>query len=203
MDDLSDRQGLCIHQQLHILRNAARNGIESQQVVVRVAGGVLREDLLQHRQCERREFHDDIRPPEQRFVVVLEDLDHQRIDRAADDEVHMGLQPVLIPDILHVAVDRGVDVEELLEFIHNQRESAALSLLHQEGEDILKARHGRDEEPQFRRNLLAVARAKRCLVLAPDEEVDQRFVFHRPENQRCLADPAAARQNGQSRMVFV
>ena len=203
MDDLFDRQGLCIHQQLHILRNAARNGIESQQVVVRVAGGVLREDLLQHRQCERREFHDDIRPPEQRFVVVLEDLDHQRVDRAADDEVHMGLQPVLIPDVLDVAVDRRVDVEELLEFIHNQCESAALSLLHQEGEDILKARHGRDEEPQFRRNLLAVARAERCLVLAPDEEVDQRFVLHGPEDQRRFADPAAARQNGQSRMVFV
>ena len=70
----------------------------------------------------------------------------------------------MIPDVLHVAVDRRVDVEELLEFIHNQRESAALSLLHQEGEDLQVMVYTQDQPDLFGRIVGFFARAGYSIV---------------------------------------
>ena len=136
-------------------------------------------------------------------MVVLEYLHHKRIDRTADDKVHVRFQAILIPMILNIAVHRRIDVEKLLKFIDDQREPFRLSLLHQECEYILKRGHGRHENTQLVGDFLTITRTQRRFVLSSDEQINERFIVQRFADKRCLADTAAARYDRQPRMVVV
>ena len=66
----------------------------------------------------------------------------KRIDRTAGHEVDKRGVFVAIPYILHLAVNRRIDIEELLELIDDQVIPFRLSGTHQHLEDICKGIDG-------------------------------------------------------------
>lgn len=62
-------------------------------------------------------------------MIILEYFYHQRINRAAYDEIYMCFQSELIPEVLNIAINRLVYIEKFLKFIDYQSKMSCLSLL--------------------------------------------------------------------------
>lgn len=64
---------------------------------------------------------------------------HHGVDGTANHEVHPAFFFIGIPDVLHIAEQRGVNAFELLKLVNDEREVLTLGELHQYFEQLGKA----------------------------------------------------------------
>ena len=112
---------------------------------------MVSEDGLEGRDVEWTDLEPGGRPAVERFLLVLEDLLHLRIEGSADDEVDVALPLVRVPDILDVGEDGRPGVGDVLELVEHQREVPSL----RDGEDRPQKAGERGEVPEVLAERLA------------------------------------------------
>lgn len=131
-----------LHEEVDIFGDSSGEGVKRQKIFIRIVRLVVMKNILQYGSRERTQLDDAVTASVKRFAGIHKNLVHQRIDRTAGHEVDKRGVFVAIPYILHLAVNRRIDIEELLELIDDQVIPFRLSGTHQHLEDICKGIDG-------------------------------------------------------------
>ena len=139
------------HQLLDVFGDSARDHVKAQEILGGVAGIMVGEDGLEGCDVEWPDLEPGGCPAVERFLLVLEDLLHLRIEGSADDEVYVALPLVRVPDVLDVGEDGRPGVGDVLELVEHQREVPSL----RDGEDRTQKAGKRGEVPEVLAECLA------------------------------------------------
>ena len=175
---------------------------KGKEVVRRIAWAILGKNLLQQRRLERTQQETPRIPSVKRLAVIEEDLVHQPIDAAADDQIDSRIGVMLIPYRRYLAKYRWINPVKLLEFVQDNRKPTSLRCHHENLEKIGK-RLACPQYPQmkclldFRLQFLA----ERLLVLPSNRQmyVWNHAIFKRMAQKRRLSNTAAAGNDNKLR----
>ena len=113
------RQRLVLGQHLQVLGESAGNGVTVEQgrgVTVTMIG----QHFMNSGNAEGFEKDNPVGAAEERFLGILEDAVHERVNRTDADQVQFAGCLVTVPDSLNLGVNRRIDAEELLKLVNDQ-----------------------------------------------------------------------------------
>ena len=157
--------------------------------------------FFQYGSREGEQLHDAVRTAIQRFFHIPENPVHKRIDRAADNQVHMAFLAIPVPSVLHQTIYFRIDIVEFLKFIDEQIELHPLSQIHQEAEHFAETRKIRHINIQRLAHFSGEAHAKVGFIAPTDKQINGWCAFTAFENQTGFPNPAPAGQYGHLRMI--
>ncbi len=173
MQHLPNIRTAIVHQNLDVSGNAARNGPQCQQILVRIVWLVVTQYLAHRSRRERLQPDRAVITTKQRLLLILEDLLHHTEDATRHHQANVGLLLISIPQFLHIAEHLSIYVVKLLELVDEQREPTSFANLEKEMHQFAEGSNTfRYIFIQLGANLLAECPQQRSLRLSAHEEVN-------------------------------